>query len=230
MRCDGNSDPWIERWTPNSGNACIFRIAGPASFFGRPRLGREPQAFACRRPPPASPASPAPPPKRSWLNTHGETARQRRRWKSHHRPPLATGPALRIRGCRSDNRHDFLFSNLLGNYLSGLAFRGASKEHRQERRECRKSFASYPLHNTTRHHIESTPTALNVHSCSAVSSLCVRPLQALDPGYPIGRRSSPQLATSPFPPMGGFMIPPVGALPSRLTSTCFNSSAPGSSW
>ncbi|KAH6841038.1 hypothetical protein B0I37DRAFT_230397 [Chaetomium sp. MPI-CAGE-AT-0009] len=67
MRCDGNSDPWIVRWTPNSGNACIFRIAGPASFFGRPRLGREPQAFACRRPSPASPAPPAPPPNRSWL-------------------------------------------------------------------------------------------------------------------------------------------------------------------
>jgi hypothetical protein len=216
MRCGGNSDLWIVRWTPNSGNACIFRIAGPASFFGRPRLGREPQAFACRRPPPASPASPAPPappappPNRSWLNTHGETARQRRRLESPHRPRLATEPALRIRGCRSDNRHGFLFSNLLGNYLSGPAFRGASKEHRQERRACRKSFASYPLHKTTRHHMESTPTALNVPSCSAVSSLCVRPLQALDPGDPIGRCSSPQLATWPFPPMVGFAIPPPG--------------------
>jgi hypothetical protein len=177
-----------------------FRIAGPASLFGRPRLGREPQAFACRRPPPAAPA---PPPRQSWLNTPGETTRQRRRQKAPDRPSLATGPALRIRDCRSDNRRSFLSSNLFGNYLSS---RGVDKSAGY----VAKPSLPFPLHTTTRHHIESTARALNLPSCSAVSSSCVRPLQALDPGHPIGQHDSPQLATSPFPPMVGFTIPPPG--------------------
>ncbi|KAK3297205.1 uncharacterized protein B0H64DRAFT_120682 [Chaetomium fimeti] len=135
-----------------------FRIAGPASLFGRPRLGRKPQAFACRRPPPAAPA---PPPRQSWLNTPGETTCLATIYQvgaSTRAPVVSQNPPL-----------------------------------------------PFPLHTTTRHHIESTARALNLPSCSAVSSSCVRPLQALDPGHPIGQHDSPQLATSPFPPMVGFL-------------------------
>ncbi|KAH6641382.1 hypothetical protein F5144DRAFT_130276 [Chaetomium tenue] len=212
MRCGQNWDPLDRAAEAEPQRHLYLRIAGPADFLGRPRLSREPQPFACRGPCPARPAFPA---MQAWLNTADETSRQRRRWNSPNRPPLATGPALRIRDLGSDNRLGLLLANLLGNHQARFFFEESKSVGKSVGKSAGRiakaslPFPVIPQHNATRHQIDS-PTALNLSCRSAVSSSCVRALQVLDPRHAIGRHRSPQLATYPFPPIVGFTIPPPG--------------------
>lgn len=195
-------DPWIVRQTRNPGNTCISGLPDPLALAGRLRLGREPQPFACRR---SCPGPPAPPAKQAWLK---HPWRNSPATQEANRPPLLTGPVLRIRDPRSDHRPG-LFLPPFWQLLVPVSRREAAVPATAPAASQQLHFPSlFTTQRDTWNRTHSQPSSLPC--CSAVSSSCVRPLQVLDPGNPIGQHHQPQLATSPFPPMVGFTIPPPG--------------------
>jgi hypothetical protein len=191
-----------------------FRIAGPASFLGRPRLGREPQPFACRRPRPVRPAAPA---KQAWLK---HPWRNSPATQEANRPPLLTGPALRIRDPRSDHQPGLFLQTFLAtirsSFLKGSKSAGNSAG--------RVATASLPFLSTT----QRDTTWNRTHSQPSISLVAAQyhhrasgrcRFWTLD--TPLGSTTSPNLRHPLFRQWWGSRYRPLG-FAKPLTSTCFN--------